>query len=537
MLCEIRCEKFRKGPVRFHPGLNVVLGDEKATNSIGKSTMLMIVDFAFGGDGLIRFNKDIVVELGHHDYLFVFEFAEGFSYFRRGTSEPGTVYVCDAMFEVNRPISVEEYTSHLKQAYNVDLPDISFRALVNLHARVWGKENLLVDRPLHAVPAQRGADCVDNLLKTYGRFGEIRESSKALKVREAKVAALRAAQRHQIAPKVTKTAYNRAQERIGRIERDLVDIRDNLSRYATNLSAIVNSEILDLKLRKDDLLRVQMHTAGRLKRIERNLTGSKAPPSRGFQELKKFFPDVDLERLGEVDAFHSGVATILRSELKKSQEELVEQLNHVNAALRDIDVKMANVLGSVEQPGVIIDRVFELASALQSAKSETAGYESVATALEAVQDAKTALEEQKALILDDVGQSVNEAMRAIANDVLGANRKSPRLSLRDGGYAFEVYDDTGTGAAYIGLVLFDLAVFLSTPLPVLVHDSILFKNIQNDSVSELLRIYMGTSKQSFIALDEIQKYGEVSVSLLVAHQVIQVRDDEVLYVKDWRQRQ
>lgn len=66
MLREIRCEKFRTGVVTFHPGLNVVLGDENATNSIGKSTLLMLVDFVFGGSTLLEWNQDVVAELGHH---------------------------------------------------------------------------------------------------------------------------------------------------------------------------------------------------------------------------------------------------------------------------------------------------------------------------------------------------------------------------------------------------------------------------------------------------------------------------------------
>lgn len=59
-LIEIRTDVFRKGPVKFHEGLNVVLGDENATNLIGKSTLLMIVDFAFGGGSLLEYNKDLV---------------------------------------------------------------------------------------------------------------------------------------------------------------------------------------------------------------------------------------------------------------------------------------------------------------------------------------------------------------------------------------------------------------------------------------------------------------------------------------------
>ena len=57
MLKEIRCDKFvSKGSIRkpiiFHKGLNTVLGSDSGTNSIGKSTFLMIVDFVFGGKHL-----------------------------------------------------------------------------------------------------------------------------------------------------------------------------------------------------------------------------------------------------------------------------------------------------------------------------------------------------------------------------------------------------------------------------------------------------------------------------------------------------
>ena len=62
--------------VLFHSGLNVILGDANATNSVGKSTMLMVVDFAFGGKDLLLHNDDVVKELGHHEYLFTFQFAD-----------------------------------------------------------------------------------------------------------------------------------------------------------------------------------------------------------------------------------------------------------------------------------------------------------------------------------------------------------------------------------------------------------------------------------------------------------------------------
>src|SRR5688572_14092526 len=123
MLVEIRSAVFRTGHISFGPSLNVVLGDENATNSIGKSTLLMVVDFAFGGSSLLEHNSDLVQELGHHDYFFSFRFDDELYGYRRGTYEPNVVYICDDNFLPQRGLSLEEYTAFLKQAYAIDLPD------------------------------------------------------------------------------------------------------------------------------------------------------------------------------------------------------------------------------------------------------------------------------------------------------------------------------------------------------------------------------------------------------------------------------
>ena len=63
MLKLIHCEKFRITPIRLSQGFNVVVGDNIATNSIGKSTFLMVVDFAMGGNTFLERNSDVVAEL------------------------------------------------------------------------------------------------------------------------------------------------------------------------------------------------------------------------------------------------------------------------------------------------------------------------------------------------------------------------------------------------------------------------------------------------------------------------------------------
>ena len=73
MLREIYCEEFHQKYITFHDGLNVVLGSPKADNSIGKSTLMLIVDFAFGGNTYVE-ASDILQNVGEHSVGFKFCF-------------------------------------------------------------------------------------------------------------------------------------------------------------------------------------------------------------------------------------------------------------------------------------------------------------------------------------------------------------------------------------------------------------------------------------------------------------------------------
>lgn len=151
--------------------------------------------------------------------------------------------------------------------------------------------------------------------------------------------------------------------------------------------------------------------------------------------------------------------------------------------------RWAAALGSVEQPESLVDHVYKVALSLQTARASRDGYEREQAHVNAQREAREALAEVKQRILSEVEASVNDGMREIVSEAVGEHRKSPRLSLDAASYNFEVFEDTGTGTAHFGLVLFDMAVFRATSVPAIAHDSVLFKNISNDSVARLVGLY------------------------------------------------
>lgn len=98
MLKKIQCDKFiSKGqvrpPIEFKKGLNTILGGLNANNSIGKSTLLLIIDFAYGGNSYL--DSDAVNQVGLHTINFEFEFNGRSCFFSRSTTQRTTINKCD----------------------------------------------------------------------------------------------------------------------------------------------------------------------------------------------------------------------------------------------------------------------------------------------------------------------------------------------------------------------------------------------------------------------------------------------------------
>lgn len=534
MLTEIRCDKFREKSIEFHSGLNVVLGDSVATNSIGKSTLLMVLDFVYGGESFLEHNKDVIEELGHHEYFFSFKFGVNSFYFRRGTFTPDLVYKCDKEYQELDPLSIEDYTALLKEFYSIGDVGLSFRSTVSLFSRIWGKENLDVKHPLHSFKSQKPSDCVTNTIKLFKKYEPIKLLTENAKNKGDEKTTINKAAKTGLISKTTKTKYKENITSINSIESEIEDIKNNLKKYAINLSEIVNREVMDLKVEKDQLLSEKLRLDSRLLRVRSDIGDNKSIKSKHLAPLLKYFPDVDTARLENVESFHSKITRILRKELKSSEAELSESLSAVVAEIDVIDRKISASVADIDNPSVVVDRVYELSQGHAVASKEIEYFETDVQITSDLKEAKVLLAAEKIRILELIENILNDKNRKNVTEIYSEERRSPTLKIGQNSYTFELVEDTGTGKAYSNLILLDLAFLETTVLPFLVHDSVLFKNIQNDAVAQLIELYESTGKQTFIAIDEIEKYGVIAEKKLKDKKVVQLDNNKVLYVKDWR---
>ena len=179
MLIEMRSPVFKelgqeRPVIKFKSGLNVILGKEDGENSIGKSSAMLAIDFAFGGTSYL--NSDGIKHVGDHTLYFSFYFHKGQRWFARRTDEAEKVFICTPDYELTGEVWTKtQFTNWLKDGYGIYFEGLSFRQTISSFFRIYGKENLDERHPLKGLPGQNMQSSIDILVKLFNCYKDIAE--------------------------------------------------------------------------------------------------------------------------------------------------------------------------------------------------------------------------------------------------------------------------------------------------------------------------------------------------------------------------
>lgn len=535
MLVELSCNLFRengrpRGVIELHPGLNVVEGTAEGSNSIGKSTLLMIVDFAFGGDDYPNKCEEVIQEIGHHTIRFAFQF-EGVVYrFQRSTDSHEDVFKCNENYQPEKKMTIKEFREFLANMYRISDVDLTLREAVSCFFRIAHRESINKRHPLQTVAREKDKKALYDLLKLMNLYGPVGEVQKALDEEEEKLKSLKGAASHSFLVRAkNQKEYGDNEKKIGELQTRQEELRHSASNGFVNIDSFVaqkirscqeniafaNQSISDLEAMLSSIRRDKKATAKKFK--------------NDFDALKKFFPSVDLQQLTEIETFHEQLATALNAEFKEQEQELEKNLDKARA------IKLANEneieeLRSEKQPDfstAVLEEYAKLSTDIALCKKANDLY---LQELEIKQRKESYSNTLDQLIQDrrhEVETVVNDKLRELNDMVCGRRRSAPYISVEKGkSLILEVKKDTGTGSRDRGLVLFDIAMLQLTCIPVVVHDSTLMKNIEDSQMLEILKLYTTTEKQVFIAFDKANSYKSDEVSKIIkSHKVISLYPD------------
>lgn len=540
MLTSISCAKLKtqKHPsetISFHPGLNVVLGSKDGANSIGKSTALLMVDFAFGGKTYIQ--SDAVRELGDHEVLFTFVFSGKEYKFSRKTDEPDTI-ICQNCKGAVKNIRLQEYTEWLCKEYEMNYPGVSFRNTLSRFFRIYKKSKIDETQPLKIRDVESTPSAISVLLYLFNHYDDISYYQDQLKRAKDMYSVFTKAQTFKFIPSlITKqTDYDTAQEKLD-------TLRIKKERLEASGPTVIDKKDVE-KANQANMLKRSLRVARKkleqkktdISIIDSNLQLGVQPTEADLSNLALFFPNVNLERITKIERFHRKIQNILKDEILSAKSFMELELASLQEDVDKIQDELSQLNLSVALSDEFLAAYTKLDRKITDLEKECDYYTKLKKYKLDKKSASDSLEEHTAFLLHEMEKAINTEMEKINNFISKGNDNAPILRLvKSNSYTFETPRDSGTGTNYKGLLIYDLSILNLTPLPALVHDSLLFSNISNERLKQLMLLYASIkSKQIFIAYDRQDNLGLNISDLLNEHAVIKLgTGEDALFGFQW----
>ncbi len=540
VLYEIKCDRFMshgqpRPPIRFHSGLNTILGGKSADNSIGKSTFMLIIDYAFGGDTYK--DSDAAHHLGNHTIKFAFEFSDKKYYFSRDIVNSNDVNICDASYSVLNTIRIEKFRDFLFKSYNINLPYTTFREVIGRYLRIYGKDNHSSTRPLDSYHGEKAEVAITALEKLFDVYCKIEEYKTAVSKKEEMRKTFNKARKLEFIPFLitTKTQYKKNEAEIQRLRNELSQLLEQTDRQMSYDDLAHADKASEIRGRITALKRHRSRLKSQLEIVNVSISGSFKQTASDLAELAQFFPNVNMRKLSEIESFHGKIQNILSHELDEEAQRLqllIDSLNNEIFALEDAQ----RALGiPTKVPKSFLDKYTDLQRQISSLEAQNKAFTDSKKFVADVKIAKDNLSQAQDTELRYIETAINEQMVRFNDVIYGGKRKAPVIDLVDGSkYTFWTPDDSGTGTSYKSLIIFDLSILKLTPLPAIAHDSLIFKNIADEPITNIIKLYTKFDKQVFIAFDKDEAYPEETSKILNKTSVLHLNSNgDELFGYSW----
>ena len=537
MLVEVWCDKFisngkvRK-PIRFHAGLNAVLGDDNGSNSIGKSTFLMILDFVFGGTDYVKKCVDVQENVKEHTICFAFDFDGQNYYFSRNTVDYNKVVQCDSEYQAlpdGEPLSLQKYGEFLCEKYGLSAEGITWRGAIARFIRVYKRDTLDEERPLRSSKDETAADAIKGYMRLFDRYSSVEaQINQAKKVEDEKEAFRKSIQQyHHVRAAKNEKEKVANETRIAELERQEQELAVNNNKGLLDLDSMTARRLSDLTESLINYRRQRAQIQTQLNAVRRDMTGQKRSFKKTLADLERFFPNENFYTLEEIERFHQKLSKILEEEYAETEKNLATTYALLNNEIVRIQEQITEIKNVPNVSQAILKEFARITTELNNLKQANENYDE----LERLKKIATDYAETRDAVIADellaIESTVNQQMREISLTILSdATHLPPVLRLEKlNKYTFYTPNDGGTGAQYRGLITFDLANMGVAPVPFVVHDSVLLKNIERPVFSAIIRVYYDQKqkgKQVFMAYDTLDAYDKETRELVEENAVLQL---------------
>lgn len=543
MLTEIQCDEFKsngvpRNSIFFHKGLNAVVGNESGTNSVGKSTFLMILDFVFGGTDYTEKAKEVHNNVQSHAIKFRFDFDGEQFFFVRSTADSNFVSRCNKAYEEIDRIKLEDYLQFLKEKYKLQQDDLSFRGAVGRFIRVYRRETLSEEKPLASAIKESDADALLGALKLFDEYSTVVIQKKMVDEAVLKEKVFKAAQKYDFIRGVSnQNEYIDNCKQIELLNTEVTEILANNNSGLLELNGFQAEQLRNIKSKLASLRSQRSYYKTQLDKINISRNDSAKITKKKFDALLQFFPNTDVRKLEQIECFHKTLSTILKDEFTESSNDLEDMILMLTEEIATLEKEQTTISVAPNVEQAVLERYANLKFEVQRLENENLAYEQKKAMHNVVKEENEKLDKLIVEKMAYIEQKINNSMELLNEKLYDMPMKAPLFHVENSKkYSFYTPDDGGTGVRYKGLILFDLAILRESNLPFVIHDSVLLLQIENEVVEKLLELYAEEKeKQIFIAFDKIST--EKEEKLLKDAEVIHLsRGGNELFGYSWNKK-
>lgn len=537
MLAEVWCDKFISNgkvrePIHFHVGLNAVLGDDNGSNSIGKSTFLMILDFVFGGTDYVKKCVDVQENVKEHNICFAFDFDGRMYYFSRNTVDYNNIVKCDSEYQPlpdEKPLSLQKYGEFLCKQYAISAEGMTWRGAIARFIRVYKRDTLDEERPLRSSKDEAAADAIKGYMRLFDRYSSVEAQIKQASTAEDEKEAFRKSTQEYNHVRAAKNDKEKVanEARITELEQQEQDLIADSDRGLLDLDSMTAQRLSELNESLINYRRQRALVQTQLNSVRRDMMGEKRSFKRTFTDLERFFPNEEFHMLEEIEHFHQKLTKILEQEFAETERSLATTYVLLGNEIAAIQKQITEIKNVPNVSQAILSEFAQITTELNNLRKANENYDE----LQRLKQVATDYAETRDAVIEDelltIEKTVNREMGSITLEILGdATHMPPVLRLEKlNKYTFSTPNDGGTGAQYRGLITFDLANMAITPVPFVVHDSVLLKNIERTVFSAIIKVYHDQGKQGkqvFMAYDTLDAYDKETRELVEENAVLQL---------------
>lgn len=539
MLIEVYCDKFKTGgkdgivrpAISFHEGLNAVIGDNNRSNSIGKSTLLMIIDFVFGGDDYIHKCAAVHENVGEHTIFFTLEFKGNTYSFGRNNIKHQELTKCDRQYnpiEGADPIKLDDYKEWLSKMYEVDIEGLTWRGVMSKFIRVYNRDTMDASRPLQTAKDGKVVDDIKRCLKQFGKYSIVEKQITQAKVAEDEKEAFRKSVAFDhIRMAKTEKEYNENEVKAAELEAQETELAENSSKGLLDLSGMKAQQINELNAQLITYTRQRARVQTQLNSLRREMVEGKKTFKRSYSDLERFFPGVEFKEIGDIEQFHQSLSKVLSAEFKESEKDLATAYIMLGNEILKIKEQIAAIKTIPNVTQAVLKEYARITTELNNLRSANANFKTYDQLKKTAKAYSETRDEVIAAQLSDIQDSINQKMKEItARIVRDAHLIPPRLELTKlNAYSFETKGDGGSGAALRGLITFDLANMDLSNIPFVVHDADLMDPIEKPTLTELIKEYDSVKKygrQVFVSFRSYEFYAKEARPILKSCRVIEL---------------